>query len=216
MEGTIVESVRRYIERLRHSVPSDDFITVTIAERLRTRSLMLGTRTGIRLKTGLLFTPDVVVTDVPYIEGAIEHQQDAFGSATALRHVVIVLVAAAHNATLRGLEYAKTLSADEVRAVHVVLDPEFSEHHEAEWEALNTGYPLEFVESPYRELSAPLRDYIRPIAQEGNTFVTIVLPEFVVKSWWHHLLHNQNAFDVKRTFLTEPDVIVTSVPYHLD
>jgi hypothetical protein len=98
----------------------------------------------------------------------------------------------------------------------VVLDPEFSGRHEAEWEALDTGYPLEFIESPYRELAGPLRDYIRPLARDGRSIVTIVLPEFVVKKWWHHLLHNQNAFDVKRTFLTEPDVIVTSVPYHLE
>ena len=215
-EGSLVESVRKYVERLRQTISPHDFITVTIAERLNPRVAMLGTRTGLRLKTGLLFTPDVVVTDVPYIEGHLEHHQDALDTGAQVRHVVILLVAAAHNATLQGLEYAKTLSAEEIRAVHVVLDPEFSDHHEAEWEALNTGYPLQFIDSPYRELSAPLREYVRPIARDGHTIVTIVLPEFVPRKWWHHVLHNQNAFDLKRTFLTEPDVIVTSVPYHLE
>jgi amino acid transporter len=215
-DGGIVESVRKYIQRLRGRIPTSDFITVTVAERLKPGPILLGTRTGLRLKTGLLFTPDVVVTNVPFIEGELEEHQDVLDTGGPMRHIVIVLVAAAHNATLRGIEYAKTLSADEIRAIHVVLDPEVSEHHEAEWEALNTGYPLEFVESPYRELQQPLVDYVRPLARDGRTIVTIVLPEFVVRKWWQHLLHNQNAFDVKRTFLTEPDVIVTSVPYHLE
>ena len=37
-----------------------------------------------------------------------------------------------------------------------------------------------------------------------------------MKKFLHRFLHNQNAFDLKRVFLAEPDVIVTSVPYHLE
>jgi hypothetical protein len=51
---------------------------------------------------------------------------------------------------------------------------------------------------------------------DGRTLVTLLLPEFVVRKWWHHVLHNQNAFEIKLAFLPEPNVIVTSVPYHLD
>ncbi|MEX2393596.1 MAG: APC family permease [Actinomycetota bacterium] len=213
MEGSIVASVKNYIERLRNRVPAEDFITVIVSEAVRVGRLNLGTRTGLRLKLALLFTPDVVVTNVPYVIGT-EHQE-ALDTGRAPRHIVIVLVAGAHNASLRALEYAKTLDSDEIRPIHVALDPEMSEHHEAEWEALDTGYPLEFVAAPFRDLGRSLRDYVRPIAWDGQTIVTIVLPEFVVSKWWHHVLHNQNAFDVKWTFLPEPDVIVTSVPYHL-
>lgn len=213
-DGTLADSVRAYIGELRQRIPAEDFITVTVAEHIRPGPVMLGSQTALRLKTSLLFTPDVVVTNVPYIVGK-EHLQDPLGTGAHVRHIVILLVAAAHNATLRGLEYAKTLDADEVRAVHVVLDPEMGEHHEAEWEALDTGLPLEFIESPYRDLAPPLRDYVRPLAEDDRTIVTIVLPEFVVRKWWQHALHNQNAFEVKRLFLAEPDVIVTSVPYHL-
>jgi hypothetical protein len=215
-EGSLADSVKRYITDLRQRIPAEDFITVTLPERIRPGPVMLGSQTALRLKTALLFTPDVVLTNVPYIEGK-EHLQDPLEHGRDIRHVVILLVAAAHNATLRGLEYARTLDADEVRAVHVVLDPEMSDHHEAEWEALDTGLPLEFIESPYRDLDMTLRDYVRPIASDGRTVVTLVLPEFVVKKFsWHHLLHNQNAFGIKRLFLSEPDVIVTSVPYHLE
>jgi hypothetical protein len=43
----------------------------------------------------------------------------------------------------------------------------------------------------------------------------VVLPELIVSSWWHFLLHNQNALFVKRLFLFEPNVVLSSVPYAL-
>jgi amino acid transporter len=215
MDGSLADSVRGLIGRLRRGAPADDFVTVIVAERIKPGPLMLGTRTGLLLKLSLLFTRDVVVTNVPFIEGQ-EHVQDALDTGQPVRHVVVLTVSAAHNATLRGLEYARVLDADEVRCVHVVLDPEMSDVHEAEWEALDTGYPLEFIQSPYRDLATPLRDYVRPMAMDGRTIVTVLVPEFVVKKFLHRFLHNQNAFDLKRIFLTEPDVIVTSVPYHLE
>jgi hypothetical protein len=45
--------------------------------------------------------------------------------------------------------------------------------------------------------------------------VTVVLPEFIPRHWWEHLLHNQTAFYFKRLLLFEPNVVVTSVPFHL-
>ncbi|MEX2394337.1 MAG: hypothetical protein WD826_07650 [Actinomycetota bacterium] len=214
MQGSLASSVRGYVARLRSRIPADDFVTVIVSERVKQGLVRRGTGRGFLLKLSLLFAPDVVVTNVPHVEGSM--QEEALDKGSAIRHIVIVLVAAAHNASLTALEYAKTLSADAIRAVHVVLDPEMSDHHEAEWEALDTGFPLEFIDAPYRELGQTLREYVRPISLDGSTIVTVVLPEFVVRRWWHHLLHNQNAFDVKWTFLAEPDVMVTSVPYHLE
>jgi amino acid transporter len=208
-------ALRSYIQKLRSRIPAEDFVTVIVSERVKEGALVtLGTRTALLLKTALLFTPGVVVTNVPYIEGR-SHQEE-LGPRGSTRHVVVVLVAAAHNATLHALQYAQTLSADEVCAVHVVLDPDMTEQHLREWESLGTGIELDLIESPYRRLGFPLRNYVRPIAEGGQTIVTVVLAEFLVSKWWHHLLHNQNALDVKLTFLTEPDVIVTSVPYRID
>jgi amino acid transporter len=212
-EGGLASSVRSYMTRMRQRIPAEDFITVIVSERVEPGIVRLGSRTALLLKLSLLFTPDVVVTNVPFIAGT--STQEALDTGQIIRHVVIVLVPAAHNATLRAMQYAETLSADEVRAVHVALDPEKSQDHQEEWDSLHTGRELEIIECPYRDLSQSIRDYVRPIASDGNTIVTIVLPEFVVRKWWHHLLHNQNAFEIKRTLLAEPDVIVTSVPYHL-
>ena len=212
--GGLTGSVRGYVERLRRSIPDQDFVTVIVSERVKQGSLITaGTRAGFLLKLSLLLTPEIVITDVPYLENA---PQTALQGRSIARHVVVVLVPAAHNATLHALAYAQTLAADEIHAVHVVLDPEFSERHEREWDALDTGLPLELIDSPYRRLGQPTRDYVRSFTARGDTIVTLILAEFVVHKWWQRALHNQNGFDLKWTFLGEPDVIVTSVPYHVE
>ena len=48
-----------------------------------------------------------------------------------------------------------------------------------------------------------------------NDFITVLLPEFVPARWWHHLLHNQRALLIKGALLFRRNVVVTSVPYHL-
>jgi len=45
--------------------------------------------------------------------------------------------------------------------------------------------------------------------------VAVYIPEYVVGRWWEQLLHNQTALFFKRLLLFEPDVVVTSVPFHL-
>jgi hypothetical protein len=61
-----------------------------------------------------------------------------------------------------------------------------------------------------------IHSWVRRILDEQpETFVTIVLPECVVRSWWHRFLHNQTALTLKGTFPFEPSVVVSAVPYRL-
>ncbi len=46
--------------------------------------------------------------------------------------------------------------------------------------------------------------------------MTVILPEFVARHWWEHLLHNQSALRIKAALLFRPGTVVTSVPYHLE
>jgi hypothetical protein len=62
----------------------------------------------------------------------------------------------------------------------------------------------------------PLLEYIEQLQTvDPNGCVTVILPEFVPKRIWHHLLHNQHALLIKGALLFKPNVIVTSVPFHL-
>ena len=70
--------------------------------------------------------------------------------------------------------------------------------------------------SPYRSLLEPLLDYIEQIQREDpSAYVTVILPEFVPRRLWQHLLHNQHALLIKGALLFKPNVVVTSVPFHL-
>ena len=75
---------------------------------------------------------------------------------------------------------------------------------------------LVVLPSPYRSLMEPLLEYIEHVqAESANGYVTVILPEFVPRRIWHHLLHNQHALLIKGALLFKPNVIVTSVPFHL-
>ena len=72
------------------------------------------------------------------------------------------------------------------------------------------------IASPFRSVMEPLLEYIELTNDERpGDFITVLLPEFVPARWWHHLLHNQRALLIKGALLFRPNIVVTSVPYHL-
>ena len=78
------------------------------------------------------------------------------------------------------------------------------------------GVELVVLESPYRSLMEPLLEYIEQVRAESPERVRDRHPaEFVPRRIWHHLLHNQHALLIKGALLFKPNVIVTSVPFHL-
>jgi amino acid transporter len=131
------------------------------------------------------------------------------------RNTVIVPISGVHRAVVEALEYARSIGPD-VRAVYVDTDPRATAEVRAQWERWGQGIPLVVLSSPYRSLMEPLLEYIETVEGERPyDFVTVVLPEFVPARWWHHLLHNQRALLIKGALLFKPNVVVTSVPFHL-
>jgi hypothetical protein len=130
---------------------------------------------------------------------------------------VVVLVGRVHRGVLQALQYAKSLNPQHVVAVSIVSDEDEDAKIRDQWAEYDIGVPLETVYSPYRELHRPLLRFIDELdAQHGNDVVTIIIPEFVVKHWWEHLLHNQSALFLKARLLFRKGTVVTSVPYHVD
>jgi amino acid transporter len=133
-----------------------------------------------------------------------------------MNHTVIVLVGRVHRGVLQALAYAKSLNPNRLMAVSVVSDELEQEKIEKSWAEFEIEVPLDIVHSPYRELSAPVLAFVDELdARYDNDVVTIIIPEFVVKHWWEHLLHNQSALILKGRLLFRRDVVVVSVPYHL-
>lgn len=130
-------------------------------------------------------------------------------------HVVIVPIGGVHRAVIEALRYASSLSKD-VRAVYVNVNPDSMAAMKRDWPQWGSHVKLVVLQSPYRSMTEPLLEYIDRLERENpEDYITVVLPEFVVKHWWHHLLHNQSAFTLKAALLFRPRVVTTSVPFHL-
>ncbi|WKU47908.1 APC family permease [Streptomyces sp. VNUA116] len=132
------------------------------------------------------------------------------------RVLVIVLVSTLHKPTLRALAYARAFKPDQLEALTVAVDREETASLERQWHELDIDVPLKVIDSPYREITRPVVEYIRSIRRSSpREVVGVFIPEYVVGRWWEHLLHNQSALWLKSRLLFTPGVMVTSVPWQL-
>ena len=128
----------------------------------------------------------------------------------------IVLVSKLHLPTMRALAFARATRPDYLEAVTVNVDPEDTADLAREWEDRQIPVPLKVIDSPFREITKPILDYVRRVRKDApREIVTVFIPEYVVGHWWEHLLHNQSALRLKGRLLFTPGVMVTSVPWQL-
>jgi hypothetical protein len=133
------------------------------------------------------------------------------------RNHALVLVSRIHAPTLRALGYAKSIRPDTLRAITVAVDDEETRALEREWEARGLDTQLLVLDSPYRETTRPVLNYLKRLRRDSpRDVITVFIPEYVVGHWWEHLLHNQSALRLKGRLLFQPGVMVTSVPWQLD
>ncbi len=128
----------------------------------------------------------------------------------------LVLVSKLHLPTMRALAYARATRPDYLEAVTVNVDPEDTADLAREWEDRQIPVPLKVIDSPFREITKPVLDYVRRVRKDQpRDIVTVFIPEYVVGHWWEQLLHNQSALRLKGRLLFTPGVMVTSVPWQL-
>lgn len=145
---------------------------------------------------------------------AAEERPDEYVRPSRVRS--IVLVSKLHKPTLRALAYAKLMHAHELEALTVNVDPVETKALREEWERRGINVPLKILDSPYREITRPVIEYVKNIRRESpRDAVSVYIPEYVVGHWYEHLLHNQSALRLKGRLLFTPGVMVTSVPYQL-
>jgi amino acid transporter len=132
------------------------------------------------------------------------------------RNHAIVLVSTLHKPTLRAVAYARATRPDMLEALTVNVDDADTKKLMRDWEKRKIPIPLKVVESPYREITKPVLDYVKRIRTTSpRDVVTVFIPEYVVGHWWEQVLHNQSALRLKGRLLFQPGVMVTSVPWQL-
>jgi hypothetical protein len=133
------------------------------------------------------------------------------------RHIVIVPVSTPTRVVFETLKYAKVIG-ETVIAVNISSgDEEQEQKLQEKWKCWEPGVELVIIRSPYRLLMRPLIHFIDKKEREKgpNDYITVVIPEFETRKWWHRLLHNQAGWILRTNLILNENVIVTTVPYHL-
>ncbi len=151
-----------------------------------------------------------------YDHVAVELAPAPAGAALPSRVHAVVLVSRLHAPTLQALAYARATRPGTLVALTAQTSPEETQALEREW--LERDIPVELVvlDSPYRDVTGPVLDYLGHIHRASpRDVVAVFIPEYVVGHWWEHLLHNQSALRLKARLLFRPGVMVISVPWQL-
>src|SRR5690606_19088806 len=128
----------------------------------------------------------------------------------------IVLVSRLHKPTMRALAYARATRPSVLEALTVAVDRTEAAGLRTRWEELDLPVPLRILDSPYRDVTRPVVEYVRSIRRQGPRDVVVVyVPEYVVGRWWEQLLHNQSVLRLRNRLLLTPGVVVASVPWQL-
>ncbi|WKA57043.1 APC family permease [Planococcus shenhongbingii] len=133
-------------------------------------------------------------------------------------HVFIIPVASITQVVEQSINYARSLSADQIIAVYIPFEREDERKLEEKWRQWHPDIRLVTLFSPYRSITQPLNRFVDSVerkAKEENYQVTVIIPQFIPKKGWHNFLHNQSGLLIRTTLLFRKDVIVTTVPYHL-
>ncbi len=103
-----------------------------------------------------------------------------------------------------------------LEAITVNVDDADTKKLMRDWAKRKIPVPLKVIESPYREITRPVLDYVKRIRTDNpRDVVTVFIPEYVVGHWWEQILHNQSALRLKGRLLFTPGVMVTNVPWQL-
>lgn len=156
-------------------------------------------------------TPRAQLPQEPTTEAAAEAEE----TPEQLHHLIIVTLAALDLPSVRALAYAASLHQP-VLALHVSPAQQEAERFYGYWDAWGDHLPLEVLVSPYRAIVAPMSNYIESLhRQRPDLTITVIVPEIVVRHWWHRLLHNQIAPRLRRALRPLPKIVITTVPFHV-
>jgi hypothetical protein len=129
----------------------------------------------------------------------------------------VVLVSKVHKPTLRALAFARATRPDELTALTVNVDDSDTRALQADWQRYDVPVPLTVVESPYREITRPVVDYVKAIRRNSpRELVVVFVPQYVVGHWWENVLHNQSALRLRARLQFQPGVMITTVPWQLE
>ncbi len=131
----------------------------------------------------------------------------------------VVLMNKLNKPQLKALDYALSSRHTRLEAIHIAVEPEEAEKFAKQWKKYERelGLPLRIIESPYRDFSAPLIEFLSAHREANNhERISVYLPKYVVGHWWEHIFHNHRASRIRKQLMFLRGVMVTLVPWRFE
>ncbi|MGB6208648.1 amino acid permease [Mycobacterium sp.] len=130
------------------------------------------------------------------------------------RHRVFVLVNSVDLAVLEALRYGRGLRADDLIAVHFMVDATHAARLRDRWDSFDLDTRLRVVDCPDRQIIRALHALVVKAQNEHpHTNVTVLLPRRTYAPVLGRLLHDRTADKISRAVSRIPDAAATIVPY---
>ena len=127
----------------------------------------------------------------------------------------IVLIDDVHNETASLVNFAKSLGHP-WKAVHVSVNPEKAARVRQKWQDRIGEGELLVIDSPYRQLVEPIKDYVAQV-QEANPgcYVHVVMGHLSMDNYWEQALHQNSALIFNLSLSQLENVAVTMIPFQI-
>lgn len=133
------------------------------------------------------------------------------------RHKVFVFVNSLDLAVIEALRYGRGLRADELVAVHFMIDEAHAKALRKRWDDFDLDTPLRVVDCPDRRVTRAAQVLVaKARGEHRNTNVTVLLPRRTYAPLLGRLLHDRTADKVARAVSLIPDAAATIVPYDVE
>ena len=144
-------------------------------------------------------------------EGAAEQ---AVAARPLPKHVAFVLVDSLDLATARAIQYARTLSVDEIKAVHFSIDSTRAQRIQDRWVRLGLSrLPLQVIDCPDRRVDRAAVDLVAEAAADGQTEVSVLMPRRAYGMGLRRILHDARGERIATAISRLDHVNATIVPF---
>ncbi|NLG10248.1 MAG: APC family permease [Coriobacteriaceae bacterium] len=130
---------------------------------------------------------------------------------------VIVPLQTINRSFVKALNYALGLGGT-LEVYHVSTNSAVTEKLKQEYRDLRLDLPLVIDETSYRNVNEVLLKHVDDYAAnlQDHQTLTIVMPQLMVRKWWHYTLHNQTSIFLETALLGRKDIAVVMIPYLID
>ncbi len=130
---------------------------------------------------------------------------------------VFVFVDSVDLAEVEALRYGKGLHADELLAVHFVVDGDHSAQLQERWQHFEHDTRLRVIDCPDRNLGRVAQELVLQVkAEHPDTKVTVLLPRRTYSAMLGRLLHDRTADKMARAVSRVPGATAIIVPYDVE